>query len=133
MFVVFCAPVVSHDQAYVATQLPEHVVKDLAGLASANPHDELVQYFIDEEPPSPLVGLPATEGRLSMKLRGEQLHICATYTLTSALSETQMTALLDYTSGHFSDGAGEAWKQQLWNRHQVPLEIVWQDTFVAAP
>lgn len=133
MFIVFCAPVVSHDEAYVTTQLPAHVVKDLAGLASADPDDELVQYLIDEEPTSPLAGLPATEGRLSMSLRGEQLHICATYTLTSTLSQAQIGALRDYTSGHFSDGAGEGWKQQLWNRHKIPIDIVWQDIFLAAP
>jgi hypothetical protein len=133
MFIVFCAPVVSHDQAYVTTQLPEHVVKDLAGLASSDPDDELVQYLIDEEPTSPLVGLPITEGRLSMVLRGQQLHICATYTLTSSLSAPQVDALRTYTSNHFSDGAGESWKQQLWSRHKIPLEIVWQDISLVAP
>ena len=129
MFIVFCAPVVSHDAAYVTTPLPEHVARDLAGLASDDPDDELVQYLVDEEPGSALANLPASEGRLSMTLRGDQLHICATYTLTAGITEAQRDALRTYTVNHFSDGAGEGWKQQLWNRHQVPLEILWNDTF----
>lgn len=133
MFIVFCAPVVSHDPAYVTTPLPAHVAEDLAGLASDDPDDELVQYLVDEAPGSPLAGLPATEGRLSMTLRGEQLHLCATYTLTAMPDPAQVDALRTYTSHHFSDGAGEGWKQQLWNRHRIPLEILWQDIFQAAP
>jgi hypothetical protein len=133
MFLVFCAPLVSHDQAYETIQLPAHVVKDFAGLINSDPDDELVQYLVDEPPSSPLLGLPVTRGVLSISLRNELLHICATYTLTSALTPVQVGALRDYTSGHFSDGAGEGWKQQLWNRHKVPLDILWNETSLSAP
>lgn len=131
MLIVFCAPVVSLDEAYETKPLPDHVMEDLAGLASTDPDDELVQYLIDEAPNSPLARLPAKEGRLSMTRRGNQLHICATYSLASALTHAQIDALRTYTANQFSDGAGEGWKQQLWNRHQIPLEILWKETFQA--
>jgi hypothetical protein len=133
MFLVFCAPVVSHDQAYQTVPVPEHVVNDLAGLSSADPDDELAQYIIDEPAFSPLRDAPVASGVLSMSLRAGQLHMCATYTLAAALTPAQTDALHAYTAAHFSDGAGEGWKQQLWNRNKVPLDIEWQAISLAAP
>lgn len=133
MFLVFCALVVSHDQAYQTVHVPEHVVNDLAGFSSADPDDELVQYIIDESPSSPLRDAPVTSGVLSMSLRAGRLHLCATYTLAAALTPAQTDALRVYTAAHFSDGAGEGWKQQLWNRNKVPLDIEWQGISLAAP
>lgn len=133
MALLFCAPVVMYDLHLDNVPVPEHVVSDLSGLASSDPDDKLAQYLIDEEPSSPLHGLPITDGTLSMSLRSNQLHICASYTVAGTLTPQQTGALRMYTEIQFSDGAGEGWNQQLWHRNKVRLEIVWRDTALVSP
>ena len=125
MLLMFCAPVTTVDAAHATQPVPAHVVEDLAGRIADHPDDELAQYLIDEPDSSPLHGAPIERGTLSLRKHEGQLRLCATYVVTLELTVVQVDALRQYTSGHFSDGAGEGWMQQLWHLHEMRLVVDW--------
>lgn len=85
---------------------------ELESLAASVDCQENFVDYLDRECLSLGLGDILVSGYMTFRFRNGTFHTVTTYTATSKLSDEQIAALIEYTTGQWSDGIGEGFEQE---------------------
>lgn len=131
--VIFCARIIARDDNYEEMSIPEHVLVDLHATVSGDEDDKMAQYLREESATSPLRGAGITDGSMIIVRENDSLLVYARYFVEKPLTENQVGCLGEFTKGHFSDGAGDGFMQDLWHLHHIRFQIDTDSFRIANP